>query len=439
MIYQTDLLTLSDAITSIRAAFDTSARRQDSNPEMDVENNYLKFEAVRFRFSNRLMEARRHGNEHYAISLIDELRFGLRELMDDTSFYAMTSRIKMVRKIRPRNNPHHPDLDLIIDIQPAPSVAEFIDRILHVIREGIEFNEEIERVIFENTSAVQDASRLRAIVPEQKVSPVQFEIDQGVLAVRPQTHSPSLGREGVAGAALGEIVRRGNDLADQLRNSNCDPRLLTNIEELQGQLQNSTNVVQIGITTLACDQLAKAFSRELPDALSALLIAHTASVGMYLSQFAEWRMFTDASENAVLSAVDISALSQALSDVARELEVSPDVAKPEVPRTLLALRAFLDNPRKVSAKAALSAARTLENLVISVFGYGAEFIEKTVQKSIDSLSTNASRVLVAALLSAALLAANNLTALSPGVEGLNWMQDAANIVARQLDLLRSGL
>tara|TARA_R110000868_G_scaffold10797_20_gene52305 strand:+ start:251 stop:1573 length:1323 start_codon:yes stop_codon:yes gene_type:complete len=437
MIYQTDLLTISDAITTIRQTFDSRTRLRNLAPDADIEGNYLKFESVRFRFSSRLMEARRRGNFAEAKALIGELNAGLSILAEDAEFYAIATEIKLIRRVRARNVPHHPDLSSVINIEPAPSVAEFIDRLCHVIRDGVEFNETVERAILNAAGAMQDASKLKSIVPEQKVSPVQFDIEDGILTVRQQSHIASSGREHIAEAALGELVRRGDGLAQQLRNSNCDRRLLENIEQLQNHLRNSTNIVQIGIANLACDQLAKTFSTELPDALSALLIAHTSSVGMYLSQFSEWRMFTDASEHADLSAVDISALSRALADVAKELDSNPNVASPDVPRTLLALRAFIDDPKKASQKAALSAARTLENLVIKVFGYGAEFIEKSIQKSIDSLSTTASKVLVATLLSAALLAATNLSAFSSGVGGMAWMQDAVIIVGRQIDLLRA--
>lgn len=439
MIYQTDFLTLSDAIAVVRQSFDTRARHQSSRHDADLESNYLKFEAARFRFSNKLMKARRRGNNFEAESLLRDLTIDLTGLLADLSFVSTAETIPIVRRVRVRNTPYHVDLDLIIDIEPTPSVVGFIERILQAIGDGVEFSYEVERAVLENAGAMQDASRLRAIVPEQKISPIQFEIEAGKLAVKAQAHSATPGREHVAEAALGELVRRGDDLAAQLKNSNCDPRLLDNIEQLQTQLRNSNNVVQIGISALACDQLAKAFSRELPDAISALLIAHTSSVGMYLSQFSEWRMFTDASEQADFSAVDISSLSRALSDVARDLEDNPSIANPDVPRTLLALRSFLDDPKKASKRAVLSAARTLENLVIKAFGYGAEFIEKTLQKSVDSLSTTTSTVLVATLLSAALLAATNLTAFSPGVEGLSWMRDAAAIVSRQLDLLRGGI
>lgn len=436
MIYQTDLLTINDAISAIRQAFDSQGRRQ-TRQAGTVEEHYLKFEAIRFRFSNRFLESRRRGNENLALQLIDELRFGLRELLEDPEFFEFSTTLKMTRKVRARNNPYHPDLESVVELPHALSVTDFIDRLLRALDDGVEFSHAVELEVIDASKIRDDAIKLKAIVPEQKVSPVQFEIENYRLVVKDQQHSPSEGREGIAAAAIDELLRRGDDLASQLRNSNCDPRLLQNVEQLQEQLRTSDNVVQIGITTLACDHLAKSFSRELPDALAALLIAHTSSVVMYLSQFSEWRLFSDASEQTDASSIDVIALSRALADVANELKHKPSIASPEVPRTLEALRAFLEDPQKASKRATLSAARTLENFVIKVFGYGAEYLEKTAQKSVDGLSSATSRVVVAALLSAALLAATNMTALAPGIEGLGWMQDAVSIVSRQLGSLNS--
>ncbi|OJX42060.1 MAG: hypothetical protein BGO80_10970 [Devosia sp. 63-57] len=116
----------------------------------------------------------------------------------------------------------------------------------------------------------------------------------------------------------------------------------------------------------------------------------------------------------------------------------PDLADPEVPKTLLEVQKFIADPQKASKNAALAAARTLENLVIRVFGYGADYIDQTVKKSISDLSTTTSKIIVISLLSAALVAANNLSILEGTVGGLNWMSDAAQIVTRQIDLLRTG-
>jgi len=105
---------------------------------------------------------------------------------------------------------------------------------------------------------------------------------------------------------------------------------------------------------------------------------------------------------------------------------------------LLEVQKFIADPQKASKNAALAAARTLENLVIRVFGYGADYIDQTVKKSISDLSTTTSKIIVISLLSAALVAANNLSILEGTVGGLNWMSDAAQIVTRQIDLLRTG-
>ncbi|WP_286721502.1 hypothetical protein [Devosia sp. 63-57] len=437
MIYQTDLLTLNDAINAARQSFDAAGRRGKLPPDI-VEAEYLKFEQVRFRFANFYMEARRYGRYEQANSLLRQLQLGIKGLLNDEDFKRVAHELYVSRPIRLRNEPHHVELGPLLDLRPTSSVYDLLDRILYAVRDGVEQSFEVERLVSDNSSIMKDSSRLRSIVPEQKISPVQFEIEDGKLAVKPQNSSPIPGREEIASVARDDIIRRGASLIGELKNSNCDPRLLRNMEELQGRLCSGDSPILIGISNNACDHLAKVFSSELPDATSALLLAHVSSVSMYLAQFSDWRAFSNASETLDFSSVDIAALSQTLGHVVSSFTKEPDLADPEVPKTLLEVQKFIADPQKASKNAALAAARTLENLVIRVFGYGADYIDQTVKKSISDLSTTTSKIIVISLLSAALVAANNLSILEGTVGGLNWMSDAAQIVTRQIDLLRTG-
>ncbi|WP_417307799.1 hypothetical protein [Devosia sp.] len=438
MIYQSDILTVNDAIAAIRQSFDSIARREKEEVRAEIEPAYLKFESVRYRFAHRLMQVRRSGHVQAAGVVISELRHALIDLSYDKEFWQIASQIRITRVVRPRNSPFHDDIRLLSEIGRGMPVSTAIGILVEVLNGGVEWNEDIDREVFAANEAERDANTLRKLVPEQKIAPVQFEVEGGQLHIRQQAHSPLPGREAVVDAAAGELVRRGEDLANQLRNSNCDPRLLNNVEELQEHLKTGQNAIQIGISNLACEQLAKAFYVELPDALAALLVAHTSSVSMYLSQFSEWRDFSESAEIARVTEFDVSSISQILSDVVNDLEQDPQISDPEVPKVLRALREFLDDPKKSSKKVALAAVRTIENLVIRVFGYGADFIDKTIHKTIDRSSGVVAIALAGALISVALTAAGGLGVLAPGIEGLGWMQDAMSIVVRQLQLLQQG-
>lgn len=438
MIYWTDLLTVQDAIGVIRGAFDSAGRRHSKLPAEFVEAQYLKFEAVRFRFANKFMEARRHNGRQLADQIIDELHAGLRDLVDDPEFAAVTTDIRVAKRVKPRNVPYAPDLERVISGSLPSTLYEFTSDLQFSLGGGLLFDDVSDLDVPEHKTALQEASRLKSIVPEQKVSPVQFEILEGKLSVKAQTGKIMPGREEIVSIARDDIIRRGENLINELRNSNCDPRLLKNIEELQNTLIGSANPIQTGLSNNACDHLAKVFSAELPNATSALLLAHVSSVSMYLSQFPDWRAFSTASDVVDLSSVDIAALSQTLGQVAKTLTDQPDLSHPDVPKTITEIRNFLVDPKKSTKNAALAAARTLENLVIRIFGYGADYIDQSVKKTVERLATLTSRIVVVSLLSTALLAAANLSALEGSIGGIAWMRDAAQIVSRQIDLLKTG-
>jgi hypothetical protein len=279
----------------------------------------------------------------------------------------------------------------------------------------------------------RDLFQLRSIVPAQKIAPAQFEIRDQRLAVRKKSsNSREDDRQNIE-TARSELQQNGAKIIQELQQSNCDRRLLDNVQYLQNQLLDQTDAIKIGITNLSCEFMCSAFDHELPSAVSSLLKAHTRGVQLFVGQFPEWNKFLENAATAHLENSDVENLRSASENLLDHLKAQPNVVDAEVPRTLAYLIQLLENPTVTSKRAAFAVLRSMENLISLIFDYGAEFAQKTVSKTIDIGSTTASKIIVMTLLTIAL---NSATAISPvarKVPEMSWLQTASEIVKKQLE------
>lgn len=436
MIFTSDLSLIAEALNTIRSSFEGAQRRGVRvDPEL-LEVAYLKFESVRFSFVNGYSSFRfERRDTANAEQILHKLWGDLQELLNNDKYVQVTDRLPLTRGLRRPDRPTAPDMDVIFEVNPrATRVAEFTARLRDVVSGGLDLAGELPLEPF--VGGGQDAAaRLRTIVPAQKVAPAQFEVVDGRLVVKNGVSVPSPDAEKISKAARDEIIRRGAALLSELDNSNCDPRLVDSFKELQNYLCVSENAIQIGLANLNCEALRSAFEKELPDAIGALLQSQTIAVNMLLSQYPDWVTFNDNAQAAKLGEEDARRVFAALIKVADSTEARPEIADPDVPRTVRAISKFVANPHGATKKAILAAIRTLENLVSRVFGYGGEFIEKSIQKTIDSASTTVARVAMVALLTTGVAAGADLGSLASKVEGLGWVKDATSIVRKQLEEL----
>jgi len=287
----------------------------------------------------------------------------------------------------------------------------------------------------EKASRVEDLINLRRIVPKQKIAPVQFDIVNNIIVVQStESNIPSDIRR-ATNAAREELLSRGHDLIEQLKRSNCDRRLLESAAELHTHLQNGKDVVRLGLANIGFSLMGGKFQNELPEAIAALVQAHSVGVSMYVAQFPDWAKFAENASAIEVDKKDAATLSQVLTQVISATE-DKKVAEPEVPRTLKHLRSLISDPKAFSARLALAVIRTIENLTIRLFNHGSDFFEKTISQSIDLGAKTTSRVIVGALLAVGMTAAVGLTPMVPKVHGLNWIDDALQIVQRQLSSLK---
>lgn len=280
--------------------------------------------------------------------------------------------------------------------------------------------------------------KLQAIVPAQKIAPAQFEIRESRLTVRKSvSRSKDEDQRNIA-SAKAELQQTGDRIIRELQQSNCDRRLLDNIQRVQDQLADETDAIKIGLTNLSCEFMCQAFDNELPSAVSSMLKAHTRGVQLFVGQFPEWNKFLENAAASHLETADVAQLQSASAQLVESLRGRPDVVDPEVPRTLAYLTQMLENPSAAGKRAAFAVLRSVENLISLIFNYGADFIQKTISKTIDGLSTTASRIIVVTLLTLALGSAAAIGPIASKVPEMQWMQTATEIVKKQLEQMTVG-
>lgn len=211
--------------------------------------------------------------------------------------------------------------------------------------------------------------------------------------------------------------------------------MLDTVLDIQNKLSSENDVIRLGLANIGCGEICEKFSNELPVALSAMLKAHTIGIGMFVAQFPEWQRFTEQAASIRLTQNDAPTVSLAAQKIIENLSARPDISDEEVPRTLKALNNLLQDPQLSTKKAIYAVWRSIENIAIKIFSYGADFLDKTASKSVDTLSGVASKAIVVALMAVALAGATTLAPLAPNVPESAWISQAIKAAKEQLSKL----
>ena len=420
-------------LSSIRLSLDGSARpiAKDSRFE-ELRQAYLRFEEVRFLFRSRIGPFGGRGTEEDIVSFQDDIR----ELVSDDRFMFVIDQIRY-RPSMPRRDMEaygvvHPAL-----IEGQISVAEAMRFLLNSLeRIPYQLTLEVEdpKTHADEYSADSAVSRLKRIVPKQQnVSPVRFEILERRLVIVAQPAATFEEDKANARAAQAELAAQGYNILEQLERSNCDRRLIDSFKDLQGKLGANADIVRLGLSHITCEVMCDKFQCELPDAVSAMMKAHTLGIGMYVAQFPDWQRFSEQAATAELSATDIPQISAAVDAVVEHLNLRPDLADPQVPRTLLALQAMIADPRTATKRAISAVWRSLESLVVKVYSYTTEFLDKTATKAVDAGSTVAAKGIVMALMATALAGGLVMTPIATQIPQSVWIAKASAVVRSQIE------
>ncbi|RVT94562.1 hypothetical protein [Sphingomonas crocodyli] len=280
------------------------------------------------------------------------------------------------------------------------------------------------------------ARRIKAVVPrEQYVAPAKFDVVDGILLVVKQPACPLEQDENNVFQAKEEITSRGDEIIRHLEMTNCDKRLLDSIKDIQDKVNSNSDIVRLGMANVGFEIICQRFEKELPDIVAAMLKSHALHINMYVAQFPEWHRFVTQAAEAKTSTDDIVKISGVLQRIIEEVNKNTEHVNENVPRTLFALNRLIANPAEASVKAVYAVWRSIENMIISVFNYGADLFEKSARKTSDSLSTAVSKVAVAALLALALSSAAGMAPLAAHFPDSAWISTAMNVVKNQLQKL----
>jgi hypothetical protein len=415
------LTDVSFVLNSLRhsLALETLSRQRSKRDIAEFRAPYIAIEDARYQFSAELSSSD-------SLSAILTLESSMRAFLasQDLVGIASEARFRPVASIRPGRWHLSPEFARA-NMTVAQAVLQFADSLR-------ELPSQLPLVDEDGVTLFETAKRLRALLPAQQVSPARFAVVNKKIVVVPQPAEPAAEDKAIAASARRELVSAGERLMEQLRQSNCDQRLVENISELQRQLTADSDIVQLGIANIGCMAMCDRFESELPDAISAMLKAQTTGIGMYVSQFPDWIRF---SENAASTEIDdniTEIIRTAANEVVGHIERNPQIAQTEVPRIIKYVSSFISDPKTTTKRSVFAVFRTLENIIIAVYAFSADVFEETIRKSKSPIATAASKALVTAVLGVALAGATRLLPASIQLQGTGWMRAASEIVERHL-------
>lgn len=424
---------INRVLSSIRASLDFA----NSNPRLaefnirGIQEAYFRFEEVRFEFRSIMRPNRKREFEEE--DALRHLQKKLEHLLSSPQFMDIATQLKMRPTPfsgRPQRRILHPGL-YEREVAVADGINFLIESIHHVPgRQAFLFKEDnVTRAFF-------DARAIRKVVPsDQNIAPLKFDIADEKIIISPQ--SPLLLDEDCqsANSAKDSLLANGSEIIGELEKSNCDRRLLENIKDLQQKLQAESDIIKLGLANIGTGIMCGVFSEELPNAVCSMIEAHNVGISMYVGQFVEWRAFSEKAALSEITNEDTATISSAAEKLIGELEKNPTLTDPEVPRSLRALNSLLADPKKASRRAAFAVLRSIENLVIKIFNYGADMIEKTAEKIVNKGSTAAARFIVISMITVALAGAVALTPIAAHIPNSKWISKAIEVVQKQIDKL----
>lgn len=413
-------------LLSLRQAIDRPFRGRAPTLEADRERfmrTMMMVEEARIRFNSYTRYREEPSAEEWSTARDELISFVSKFIHAewiDSDVYERRFRIAPTMN-RDREN-HSPFLFSLLN-EKSVTIADALVTFRAYLEES-----RIEFAPVQGTLTFDDLDR---IVPRQQVAPVQFDVvdDRIVIANRaPRTLDAD--RANIE-SALEHIKGSGDQLINNLENSNCDRRLLESVKELQSQLFSEGNIIKIGLTNMACGVMGAEFQSELPDAIVAMFNSYSASVSLYVAQFPEWDQFTQKAAAIDLDEDDIAEVDIAAGEVISALADNPELADEEVPKTIAFVRQFLSFPGASSKRAAFAMIRTIENLVSSILRHSVNFFSKTTEKTVEGGSTLASKVIIG-LLGIALMGASGIGPAAVRA-GAPWVKQAAEIVLKQIE------
>jgi hypothetical protein len=211
---------------------------------------------------------------------------------------------------------------------------------------------------------------LLRIVPKQQEGPIQFALVNDVITVVRRPPNVDDADRGIVAATAEHIKSSGERLIEEVRNTNCDRRLLQRVQELHARIVENSNIILIGLANDDCSTIAAGLQAELSSVVNAMLVGYHSNISRYVALFPEWQQFVSKADALPLDDTDAATAKEALGKVVRELESHPELAEPEVPKLLRHIREFLSSPGASGKRLVYAIISGTMNLV-SIIVHGA--------------------------------------------------------------------
>jgi hypothetical protein len=225
--------------------------------------------------------------------------------------------------------------------------------------------------------ALTEIERQRRSRPEQLPAPLRFTFKGTILSLAEQRPEVEPVDENAVGAARQSLIQSGSAIEDGLVGTNYDPRLHATVAAINGKLVANDSIIFVGLLTEHLESLASAFSEELEAGLEASLRAQTTNLRMFVAQYEEWHRFVGAARRAELEELEPGEIVAAAERAADELAAHPELAAPEPPAFIRYLIEAATRPGLSAKRALFGLGRSLQNLVIGIANWGAEFAKET--------------------------------------------------------------
>jgi hypothetical protein len=406
-------------IAGFRPSLEFQSERSGEVPA-DLRDFLLGIESARITLAGALRASRRHEFATVTIQLRG-FRKDLDFLVRLSGFraYAHSTHLRQIGPM-PRDRGRGGPFGVFFEREQRLTVADAVDALVAF------FNDAPKEIT--DVSPQQELLELEKMIPDQRVAPLQFEIRNGVLSLA-TTAGPLAADASNVESASDELRRQGDSLLDQLKNSNCDRRLIDGVTHVHSQLQDDLNPVKLGLSNMHCSIMCEAFNRELPDAVASMLQAYTRGIDLLVSQFPEWNRFIENAASAHITANHVDLIEQTATRLIEDLErTSETVVDPKVPRSLVEIRKFLRKPGEAGLRGAFAVLRSLENFFSKVLAECVRGAEETLRKTVDGLSSAVSKALIVLAITGAI----SLSPIASAVPELGWLKVAIEVLQKYI-------
>jgi hypothetical protein len=306
---------------------------------------------------------------------------------------------------------------------------EIEDAVKRNIREITEFLKE-QKPLWPEPPSIENINlgfRLISIVPDQKIGPLQFEIFEDILRIRPTPAEIESEDEGLVLRAQSILVEEGIGLSNELRNSNLDPRIAEIVENITIQVSSRDDIIKLGISNIAMGQVSQNLSDELSPFVAAKITSFQLAVRQYTGQFPDWIRYCENAARAEDDA-DIENIKEFGKRIIDLTEKQDNLIDPKIPKSLRLIFEAIESPQQSGKRAVFAAVRTVENLV--------SVIARFVAQAFTAGSLGMKKAVTASVFMVLLSATASFIANSPisgAASKASWLNDAARAIRDHME------